>query len=723
MAQSLSQQTVNNFVGGLVTESTELTSPENSSVDELNCELLIDGSRRRRRGIQRQTGGAASTYVVPTDALVHHEIWRNVNEDGGLIFLVLQLNNFVTFYNMSGYPVSDHQMSYSIQLTDYKANNNIDIKDHPIQTATINGKLVIVNPGMEAILVEYDQDAHSFSVRQLPQPKIRDFEWQGDTYTYFKDDRGPSTERMYDTYNAGWGPDELSTYKDETEKWPRLTHPWWTAHNLIDSDGDLVHFWEEVWEQDNYGSRLTANGHIILNLFYKDRRKVVLNEGGKRLNIPVETIDLRFSACEAYAGRVFFGGLGDNKVYFSKIVEDDNDVTKFYQQNDPTVQDLNDLLDSDGGVMTIAGAQNIKRLVVFGSSLIVFADNGIWEIKGPDGVFKATEFYVTKISTTGMANPRTYVDVEGVPFWWSKFGIHSLTRNEVSLQAEVANLSKTSIQSLFDDISVEAKLNATGVYDSHNKVVSWLYSNDVTNPYKYNRVLNLNIPLKAFYPWEFSDEDASTDFIVGASFWEGYSTSVESEDVVVNGTTITHNGDTVTVEDFVMDVDTDPRVVYFVKDNNSSTAKLHFADTSQYGFKDWGTEDYDSYVEAAFNFMGDLTTNKKGLLITTYMKVTEDGWVDTGDGYELRKPSSCYLKPFWDLRTNPSSQQQIYRLKRVPVVNESNLNEFDPERDVNISRSRIKGKGRVLKLRFESDEDKDWHLLGYELLSMKQQSL
>ena len=55
MAQSLSQKATNNFVKGLITEAAELTFPEGASVDELNCDLRRDGTRRRRLGVEYET--------------------------------------------------------------------------------------------------------------------------------------------------------------------------------------------------------------------------------------------------------------------------------------------------------------------------------------------------------------------------------------------------------------------------------------------------------------------------------------------------------------------------------------------------------------------------------------------------------------------------------------------------------------------------------------------
>lgn len=56
MARQQAQAEINNFVGGLVTEASPLTFPENASLDEKNFVLNRDGSRRRRLGMRIMTG-------------------------------------------------------------------------------------------------------------------------------------------------------------------------------------------------------------------------------------------------------------------------------------------------------------------------------------------------------------------------------------------------------------------------------------------------------------------------------------------------------------------------------------------------------------------------------------------------------------------------------------------------------------------------------------------
>ena len=45
--------------GGLNTESNEINFPDGFTTDEANYELLIDGSRRRRKGLRVESGAGS----------------------------------------------------------------------------------------------------------------------------------------------------------------------------------------------------------------------------------------------------------------------------------------------------------------------------------------------------------------------------------------------------------------------------------------------------------------------------------------------------------------------------------------------------------------------------------------------------------------------------------------------------------------------------------------
>jgi hypothetical protein len=135
-------------------------------------------------------------------------------------------------------------------------------------------------------------------------------------------------------------------------------------------------------------------------------------------------------------------------------------------------------------------------------------------------------------------------------------------------------------------------------------------------------------------------------------------------------------------------------------------------------FLDWGTTNYSSYAEAGYDFMGDLLLQKTAPYVTTYMRLTETAWEGNEEtGYQPDNPSSMLVSSFWDFRsTSSSTPQQAYRFKRMPVVNSSNLLDFNHPESVIVTRMKLRGKGRSMRLKFESEQGKDFILLGFSVL-------
>ncbi len=106
MPQSLTQRVVNTFVKGLITEAGELTFPPDASVDELNCDLRRDGSRRRRKGAAKETNHVLSSFTIADSEVTTTGTWFNVGGESGQEFLVFQKGATLYFFNKSDVPFS-----------------------------------------------------------------------------------------------------------------------------------------------------------------------------------------------------------------------------------------------------------------------------------------------------------------------------------------------------------------------------------------------------------------------------------------------------------------------------------------------------------------------------------------------------------------------------------------------------------------------------------------
>lgn len=717
MAQSLSQKNINTFVKGLITEAGELTFPEDASVDELNCDLRRDGSRRRRLGVAYEVNNVLSSFTMATTTLIHSGEWINVGGQAGLEFLVLQVGSTLRFYNKADLPYSSHEITQTVNLSSYEVVGGLGAQNVKCQFASINGALVVASSAINTIYVERDNVTGTLTVTQI-NFRIRDFDWQGDKTTYSNGVVSASIQRQYDTANTGWvgttGSAALTTYITAKGEYPPLTLPWYSGKD--GSNNFSVAEWDKIYS----GTSLIGNGHYVLDFFNKDRATASGIAG-----LATEIESSRFKTVAAFSGRVFYAGLESAKnsgtILFSRQIESLKELGDCLQVNDPTSESFSDLLDTDGGVIKIPDAVNIQLLYSFGPMLLVFAENGVWSINGVDNVFRATEYSIRRVTNVGILTPETFIEAEGVPFWWSQYGIHTMALDEVTGQAKEQNISITTIQTFWDAIPETNKLKVIAEYDKLNKKIYWLYPNDAeTVANKYNRILVLDITLGAFYPWAISDEASNTDYVVGTSFYPGYGADTLLLDVVLpTGDDVVQGTDDIVSTQYSDYATGNPAIVLLVRDG--ATGKLTMAGFTSEGFLDWGSANYTSFAEAGYEFFGDLLMQKNAPYLITYMRTTEEGWSGSvSTGYDPIHASSLLVSAYWDFKNTPSSPpQQAYRYKTVPVVNPGSLGTFDYPATVITSRLKVTGRGRSMRLRFASEQGKDFILLGYGVLSAR----
>jgi hypothetical protein len=546
----------------------------------------------------------------------------------------------------------------------------------------------------------------------------------------------------YDLYNMGWA--EPGTYRSGGTNYstpysayigsfggfPPRNKPWFIGTRL-NNDGDRV-MSEQTFRATTFGKSLSPNGYYILDFFNQNRSGV---SGISGLATVTETA--RFTSTAAYAGRVWYAGLNSKKnggkIFFSKVAENKDDLNKCYQITSPTTEDTAGVVDSDGGYIIIPDISDIKALYPSGSILYVLASNGVWAIGGVDQVFKATEYYVSKISNFGIINQRTLSDVSGTPIYWGVSAIYAITVE--GDRPSVASISE-NIKTFYDNISNIVKQNATSVFDRLNNRIYWMYSDtSETVAHKKNKVLVLDMTLQAFFPWTVSNATGTTPYILDAFFLSGLgSTSSEFNvlvgvDQVINGEgelTLNFDNDTFlmkpesifdnVVQNFSGSTTAPAEIKFIVR---TASGNLTFAEFKSRSFLDWGSANYSSYAETGYDFYGSATIKKNTPYITSYLKRTEQNFIVDGIGYTVDYPSGCILTTKWDLSVDSSrwsNPSQVYRMVNYPVVDPGNLT-FTYPYDTIVARTKIRGKGRVVRMKFESEQGKDFYLIGWEIVS------
>lgn len=377
----------------------------------------------------------------------------------------------------------------------------------------------------------------------------------------------------------------ISSFNTAIGVYPSNADQWWRFKNAsgVFDPGTTV-------ANTSLGLGIAPKGHYILSAFYQDRTGVAPETG----TFTVVTTTARPTNGAWFQGRIWYTGVAafyaqdasgnnstnwTNNIYFSKIVNTPADFGRCYQDNDPTSEELFDLLPTDGGVITIQGSGQIHRLFPIQNGMLVFADNGVWFITGSQGIgFAATDYTITKISNTQSISSTSFVNVQGLPYFWNEEGIYAVTPAQQG-GLEVNPITVSTILSFYSEIPLEAKKVARGAYHPIDYVIQWIYkdsnSTDTTDKFTYDRILNLNTFNKAFYPYTIDTTASSINGIVYVS-GPGGSTTVL------------------------------PSFKYFSSDANK--ASTTFADLHDENYEDWASSgngvDFTSYFITGYKLHG-----------------------------------------------------------------------------------------------------------------------
>lgn len=174
--RQLARRQVLNFVGGLNTESSPLLFPEGTAKDLDNIDLNRDGSIKRRRGLDFETGSQYSQAQITSADLDSYGIstheWSSVEGDDTLNFLVIQVGGILYFHDLGQSTLGTSGIGY-IDLEPIKTRE--DYQDYTVSTTTGKGRLFIVSPGISPAYIQYNKETSQFTGAKLTL-KIRDID-------------------------------------------------------------------------------------------------------------------------------------------------------------------------------------------------------------------------------------------------------------------------------------------------------------------------------------------------------------------------------------------------------------------------------------------------------------------------------------------------------------------------------------------------------------------
>lgn len=765
MARNTLAVELNTFVAGLITEATPLTFPANASLDEDNFVLNRKGSRQRRLGMDIESGGTTINSGVSLPATNEVPIttfrWRNAGGIANKDLLVVQVAHIIKFFDLNSQPISQNLL--------YTYTFGSSVGTQKFSYAVVDGLLVIATGSKSITVVEYTQPA-TFAVT-FKTLLIRDQFGVEDIVgsDNLREGNGvairPSVQSLphiYNLRNQTWA-DPRKCEDSEFVQDP-ITNFFSRSGSRYPSNSDAVNYalYADTNDADDrlterfiakdlvsnpVGTFPAPRGYFIIDALNRgasrvaEYHKLLLRNGV--LDYPIASLPLDSTPGGAtviteYAGRVWYAGFpgetldGDahsprmaSYVLFSQLVEDPSDITSCYQAGDPTSKEDPDLLDTDGGFIRIDGAYGVVGLINVGSAIMVVANNGVWMIQGgSDYGFKATNYLVTKITNRGSESSDSIVIIDNTFMYWSDDGIYSVAPNQFG-DYEATNLTRNTIQTLYDATTSVQRASAKGVYDTYSQKVRWIFNNKFTGTGEV-RELILDVTLGAFSTNSIKNLDSSRiPLVVGGFTMPPFMTSLVQDPVEVDGEQVTASGDDVFVEAELTEANL-TEVVYLAVTDTSPDVRYTFTYYKDEGFKDWRQfdnvgVDAKAYLLTGYLSGGDYQRYKQVPYITFHFNKTEDGFEEDEVGdFIPTHPSSCLVSAQWDWANSANSGQwgrqfQAYRFKRHYIPADIS-DPFNNGYRTVVTKNKLRGKGRVISLLIESEPEKDCQLLGWSMV-------
>lgn len=668
-----------NFIGGKHSDGSALVAPENTARTIVNCDLSPSGKISRRLGLDFEadfqdaiTGIGSGTLQLASVGMYE---WFNVDQSPNATFLVVRIGFDLHFFNEGANPLS----SGLIGTVNFQSMGpgGVASSSNDIQVSSGKGLLFITGDEFFPFFVEFDPSDDSFNIVKI-RMNIRDFEGVEDGLAV--DDRPLelSQAHAWNLANQGWDTSKINLFFQEQDRYPSNADIMQLGFTVDNESGLKVWKSSEILNT-NLGGTPAPKGKFILDPFTKDRvgalnvtaqiqeqqtvdfsyippwigdsafhstdlwikqieTLITVEVSSKAPFIGVGGTLARPKAVAFYAGRAWYASV-NGEIYFSQIITSEKFSGRCYQEQDPTAEDFNELIDTDGGVIQLAESGDIVKLIPGNGGLIVLATNGIWKISGGESGFTANNTFVNKVSSIKVNNGRSVVEADGVIFFWSDEGIFALTSDQISGKPTATSLSAGRIERDYNLIPVSAKGTAQGSYDRVQKKIYWSYNDGLSDisqsKVKYNFILIYDLVLNAFYDYRISDS--------GNSFYQPFfagtikrsavnevevegNVAADSEDVLAGSDQVVSTSTAVTSTDHPMIL-----ACFYPTSTSSTSFRMTFGEFCSRSFHDWESSvdyevNYDSILETNPETLNEGMLDKQATWLYSYYDFQRDGF-------------------------------------------------------------------------------------------------
>lgn len=690
------------FKLGLITEATGLAYPDDAVIFTDNCEFDLLGRVSRRDGFDFEAGYSTQAINKQLSA-INTFVWKNVNGDGLVSFVVTQIGSTLYFYDANNaVSLSAGYKSSTIDLTGFSPSGAPTPRINDCQFADGFGVLFVTHPNLEPFYITYNSSADTFGGTQI-SVMIRDF--KGDITDPLAIDARPAIAfgsitpaHHYNLANQGWSDTNITAWDTGRSDLPSNCDVWWDYLNTSDA------FDVTQVPNDTSGNTAAPKGHFLLNYFNQNRSSV---SGISSVTSDSTGVN-RPTTGTFFAGRVWYTGINvsgyNEQILFSQIAESTADFGKCYQNNDPTASDFFDLEVTDGGVLSVPGAGTIYRLFPMRNALIVFGARGIWSITGSTGIgFTANDFTIQKISSIRSVSPFSYVDINGNPMFWNADGIFTVVaqQNQDGLtQITVNPITWTTIQTFYDEIPNLNKPFVRGAFNPTTQIAQWLYRSAIAltieDNYKYDSVLVFNARSNAIYTWSLPPTTATDVYLHSIAVVDSIGAQTIEYQVI--------DGSSDTVQDASSDnvvayaqsqTSVDPLFKYLCSyPAIGANSNITFASQVDTSYRDWQTRS-PFYYDSSF-----ITGYKLGGQGAMRFQPGYVFWYNEGNG-------EYYVTGVWDFATTGATGK--YTTSQHLLYSDSSRSNLH-------KKIKIRGNGRTLQFLIESEKGQPFNIVGYAAL-------
>jgi hypothetical protein len=780
-----------NFSGGLNTETSPVNMDPNDAVDLSNIKLEEDGSIRLRPGMDfvglkndntlyetttfnQTTLYGKYTNIAPSTLVFEHTLSTG---DRKKLAVALVSTDLLVYELTDVYDLTT--IDTPIQTIDLSTTDNefVHYKTDLVQNGN---RIYLINPFLTHGYIEYAEAIGGFQYN-IQDIYIRNLDSTGEVCSYVNNegklwqciqshrsgtDNEPGVGESADFYWTVMGPEDTTNYSawvDSAAAGSRVALP--GSYWIVNDQGEdeeitgwaiyhckLAHTssaanrpetgadWETYWT----GGTIVGTGGVgsggepapapiwATSTGYIAQGVDTYTSNIERVVWGTEDRPIGWQTGAFSVGRFWLAGNPSkpNSLYFSQSILDPKHYNRMFQEADPFNTTDSDVVDTDGGVIVITGADRIIGLAPYRGGVVVLANNGIWYISGQAGIFKATDFSIDKISDDGLIGASSFVVAEDKVVYFGVGGVYVIDFPDISQIPKPLRIS-SKIDETYRSIPSINRETSLAIYNPAQRSIFY-FTNFTTRDYLTNQnlkkqacqfrdVLIYNSELDAWYKYALPDDlVGSKVYITDAFIVDGGNNQTTGVISLSGDAVISESLDLVIAKDRLAAESTKVVGLMLAKKSNDNTqwafGILEGASTQDFATSAEDVEPQVAFIDTAYQIFDDIEHNKQLPKLTTIFERVESGVIDEATGEDLT-PGGCFYQVNFNWSTSTKSikygtPRQAYRPTRFGI---SYNDGSDPGLLNVVNMHSVRGRGRGAQLRFTNDGIKDFHLLGWQM--------